>query len=82
MASWHCGADKIFPRELIIDQRILSSCQAIVRANNKSILKIFSLSTPDQPNSMLSNMADDTVDCLALMFMLMSPPFSLVKSAT
>ena len=40
------GADKIFRRELIIDQRILSNCQAIVRANNKSILKIFSLSTP------------------------------------
>ena len=35
-----------------------------------------------QLTSMLRKMADDTVDCLALMFMLMSPPFSLVKSAT
>ena len=46
-SGWLWGADIIFPQKLIINQKTLSDCQNITGGDIQSLLKFFSLGTPE-----------------------------------
>ena len=46
-SSWLWGAEIIFPKKLIINQKTLSDCQNITGGDIQSLSNFFSLSTPE-----------------------------------